>query len=147
MEHEAPHRSNAFAVIHLRATAEGGEVVLADERVARQVHGPQLQRLGDVPGRARHERVVLTRIEHVVPVQPRAGAVASVELWVGGPLPVTNGDLGPTHAVHPALQTAEVGVIGQVAAHHLAPGMNACIGAPSADEVGGLTHHALDRGS
>jgi copper transport protein len=50
--------------------AEGGEVVLADERITRQHHRVQVERLGHPPGRRREERVGHRPVEHGVAILP-----------------------------------------------------------------------------
>ena len=73
--------------------AEGGEVVLADERVAGQLHAPQVERRLDVPRRAGQERVGHRPVQHRVAVGPPRGRVPGVE--VGRPAADARGRRSP----------------------------------------------------
>jgi hypothetical protein len=121
--------------------------VLADQRIARQLHRPQVERAADVPCGPCQLRHLRRALEHVVAVVAPLGTEAGVEVGGVGPADVADGDLGAAQPVEPAPKTLEVGVVGKVEAHHLTPGVDACVGPASADRLDGMSHHGFDGGA
>ena len=67
--------------------AEGPEVVLAEQGVGGGGHGPQVERVGHVPGQAGQQRVGHRGVDHQVAVAAGGGRVAGVEARRGRPRP------------------------------------------------------------
>ena len=88
---DAAHEARLQPVTALRPTAEGGEVVLTDDRVARQDHRRQLQGHVDVPGRGGDGRVRRRAVVHQVAVQTGRGGEPGVESDGGPDSPVLDG--------------------------------------------------------
>ena len=130
----ADQRRGRLARRRLRAPAERREVVLADERIAGQPEGPQVERRLDVPGRRREERVGSGLVQDRVAVAAPDGREAGVEVGLGD-LRRTHRDRGPAQRVDAALQPGQVQAVGRrVEGDDLAPGVHAGVGAAGRGE-------------
>ena len=143
-QHAPDQRRLGLAVGDLRPAAERREVVLADQRVARRLHRPEGQRLRHEPRPPGEQRVRRRRVPHVVAVVAPRRREAGVEVVVG-PRRVAHGDRRRAQLVEPPREVVEVDVVGQVAGHDLAPGVDAGVGAPGAGQLDRLAHDRGDR--
>ena len=113
--------------------AERAEIALADQWVAGEAHGTEIERSSDLPGGAVQERARHRIRPEVVPVLAPPGREPGVEI-VGRPRRRPDDDRRPRRLVDPPLEVPEIGRSRQVEAHHLTPGVHARVGPPGSGQ-------------
>ena len=126
--------------------AEGGEIVLADEALRRDMHRRGVERLGDAPGAAALEGQIGAAIDDAIEIVPLDRGEARVEA-VRRPLGLEDRNRMRTQMrVQGVAHRVFLPLLGEIEMTDLPERMHAGVGAPGAVHAHLLPAERLDRG-